>query len=115
MNYLTYDDYISMGGTLADAEFNRFEFRAEHLIDNATQGRLKSADTISEAVKRCMFELVTFISDTAKNGSSSAVASFSNDGYSVTYAEQKTAAEQVYNIIYDYLADTDLMYCGVDN
>lgn len=114
MKYLTFDDYISMGGTLTDIEFNRFEFRAERLIDNLTQGRLKNADTISETVKRCMFELVTYLSKTAQNGNSSAVSGFSNDGYSVTYAEQKTATQQIHDIIYDYLADTDLMYCGVE-
>lgn len=114
MKYLTFDEYISMGGALAETEFNRFEFRAERLIDNNTQGRLKNADTVPEAVKRCMLELVTYLSKTAENGDNSAVASFSNDGYSVTYAEQKTAAQQTYDIIYDYLADTDLMYCGVN-
>lgn len=114
MKYLTFDDYISMGGTLTDTEFNRFEFRAEQLIGNETQGRLKNADEIPETVKRCMFELVTYLSKSAQNGDNSAVASFSNDGYSVTYAEQKTAAQQIRDIIYDYLADTDLMYCGVD-
>lgn len=114
MKYLTFDDYISMGGTLAETEFNRFEFRAERLIDNLTRGRLNNADTIPETVKRCMYELIAYLSNYAKNGDNSAVSSFSNDGYSVTYAEQKTAAEQIHDIIYDYLADTDLMYCGVD-
>ncbi len=114
MQYLTFDDYISIGGTLAETEFNRFEFRAERLIDNATQGRLENATTTPESVKRCMFELVTYLSKVAQNGDNSAVSSFSNDGYSVTYAEQKTATQQIHDIIYDYLADTDLMYCGVD-
>lgn len=114
MKYLTFDDYISMGGTLTDIEFNRFEFRAERLIDNNTQGRLKNIDTIPETVNKCMFELVTYLSNTAKNGDNSVVSSFSNDGYSVTYSEQKTAEQKSYDIIYDYLADTDLMYCGVD-
>lgn len=114
MKYLTFDDYISMGGTLTETEFNRFEFRAERLIDNVTQGRLKNTDTISETVKRCMFEVVTYLSNNAKNGDISSVASFSNDGYSVSYAKQKNAAEQIHGIIYDYLADTDLMYCGVE-
>lgn len=114
MQYLTFDDYSSMGGTLTNMEFNRFEFRSERLIDNLTQERLKNADVIPLVVKRCMFELVTYLSKAAQNGDISAVSSFSNDGYSVTYAEQKSAAHQIYDIIYDYLADTDLMYCGVN-
>lgn len=114
MKYLTFDDYISMGGTLADTEFNRFEIRAECEINNATQGRLKTADKIPETVKACMYELILHLSNTTKNGNSSAVSGFSNDGYSVTYAEQRTSAQQIYDIIYTYLADTDLLYCGVD-
>lgn len=114
MKYLTFDDYIAMGGTLTDTEFDRLEYRAKKLIDNATQGRLKNADSIPDEVKRCMFELLAYLTDTLKNGSVSAVSGFSNDGYSVTYAEQKNATGQIYDIIYDYLADADLMYCGVD-
>lgn len=115
MKYLTFDDYISIGGTLTEAEFNRLEYRAERLIDNATQGRIKGTDSIPEAVKRCAFELVLYLAATAESGSAAAVSGFSNDGYSVTYAEQKSAEQQIYGIIYDYLADTDLMYCGVDS
>lgn len=114
MQYLTFDDYGTTGGALAEAEFNRLEYRAEKILDNHTQGRLQNADTIPEEVKRCMFELVTYLSSAAENGAISAVSSFGNDGYSVTYAEQKNAAQQIYDIIYDYLSDTDLMYCGVD-
>lgn len=114
MKYLIIDDYISSGGKLTETEFNRFEIRAECEIDNVTLGRLKNVNEIPEKVKACMFELVTYFSNTAKSGSASAVSGFSNDGYSVTYAEQKTAAQQIYDIIYTYLADTDLMYCGVD-
>lgn len=115
MKYLTLDDYIAMGGTLAETAFDRLEYRAERLIDNATQGRVKGADSIPEVVKRCAFELVLYLTATAESGSAAAVSGFSNDGYSVSYAEQKSAEQQIYGIIYDYLADTDLMYCGVDS
>lgn len=114
MKYLTYEDFTSMGGTLAESEFDRFEFRAEKLIDNETFGRIKELIAMPEEVSRCTFELVTYLSNVSKGGDTSAVASFGNDGYSVSYVEKKTADRQIYDIIYTYLSDTGLMYCGTD-
>ena len=112
--YLSYDDYISYGGKLTNADFNRFCFRADKEIDNLTNNRCKTLDKIPDEVKRCEFELVTYFSKNTNNGSISAVSSFGNDGYSVSYADQKGAEQQIYDIIYTYLASTGLMYCGVD-
>ena len=112
--YLTYDEYKGYGGTLSDTEFNRFNFRAECEINNATFDRCKSLTKIPEIIKRCQFELVVFLSKNARGGSNSSVSSFSNDGYSVSYTDKKTAQEQISDIIYTYLASTDLMYCGAD-
>ncbi len=113
--YLTYTEYTSnFGGKLSEADFDRFSFRADKEIDNATLERCKNLTEIPEEVKKCSFELIEYLSKNAKNGSASAVSSFSNDGYSVSYADQKTAEKQIYDIIYTYLASTGLMYCGVE-
>ena len=112
--YLTYDEYKDYGGTLSDADFDRFAFRAEKEIDIVTQDRCKTLVNIPEEVERCMFELIGYLSKNTNNGSVSAIASFGNDGYSVTYADQKKATQQIYDIIYTYLVNTGLMYRGVD-
>lgn len=112
--YLSYDDYISYGGKLDNANFNRFCFRADKEIDNVTQNRCKSLDKIPDEVKRCEFELIAYFSKNTNNGSISAVSSVGNDGYSISFVDQKTAEQQIYDIIYTYLASTGLMYCGVD-
>lgn len=112
--YLAYEEYKNFGGKLDKAEFDRFCFRASYEVDNATLSRCKTLSTIPEFVKRCVYELTEYFSKNAKNGSVSAVASFGNDGYSVSYADQKNAQEQIADIIYTYLANTDLLYCGVD-
>lgn len=114
MRYITFDEFTQMGGQLPLDQFNRFSARAECELNNVTFGRLKNTDIVIEEVKACMFELITYLSSVSQNGSAEAVASFSNDGYSVSYAEQKTAAQQTNDIIYTYLADTGLLYCGVD-
>lgn len=111
--YLTYDEYKAYGGNLSNTEFDRFSFRAECEINNATFDRCKNLTEIPEEVKRCEYELIEYISKNTQNGSVSSVASFSNDGYSVSYANPKDAEKQIQDIIYTYLVNTDLMYCGV--
>lgn len=113
MQYINFDDYTQMGGTLPQAEFDRFRFRAGKEIDNSTQNRCKQLKTIPDEVKRCAFELIEYFGKNAKNGSAAAVSSFGNDGYSVSFVDQKTAEQQIYDIIYTYLASTGFMYCGV--
>ena len=114
--YLTYNEYISYGGKLSETEFDRFNFRAKCEIDNASLSRcsLLSTNKIPEAVKRCQFELVVFLSKNAQDGSASSISSFGNDGYSVSYTDKQTAQEKISDIIYTYLAETDLLYCGVE-
>lgn len=111
--YLAYEEYRTFGGELNDIEFNRFSFRAESEIDNATFERCKGLTEVPDSVKKCVFELVEFFSKNSKNGAVTSVQSFSNDGYSVSYASQKNAQQQIADIIYAYLANTDLLYCGV--
>lgn len=111
--YLTYDEYSSYGGKLSNADFDRFRFRSECEIDNATFNRCKTLSQVPESVKRCVFELVAYFSKNAKNGSVKGINSTSNDGYSVSYTEINPETE-IENIIRTYLLNTGLMYCGVD-
>ena len=111
--YLDYENYKEYGGNLLNTDFDRFLFRAEQEINNATFDRCKILAEIPESVKRCTFELIEYFSKNAKNGFVSAVSSFSNDGYSVSFTDKKTLEQQIHDIIYTYLANTDLMYCGV--
>lgn len=113
--YLEYSDYADYGGKLNQAAFNRFCFRAEKLVDMYTLSRLNNVpyDEIPQEVKHCVFELTQYISENFANGSVHEKTSESNDGYSVSY-ESKTAAQEISNIIYTYLCDTDLLYRGTD-
>lgn len=97
--------YRENGGKvdMNDATFNRVAFRAEKLLDRYTQSRVRCMKEVPEAVKRLMVELIT-IEDTqgAAIQENQAVSSFSNDGYSETYAEPLTA-EQVKKIENDLI------------
>lgn len=111
--YLTYTEYTNFGGVLSETEFNRHSYRVEKEIDNATFNRCQDMSDVPENVKRCAFELVEYISRNTKDGALQGVSSFGNDGYSVTYKDPLNAAQQIYSIIYTYLADSGLMYVGV--
>jgi predicted phage-related endonuclease len=121
---LTY--YLQNGGKegMTDAVFARNEYRARKLVDKLTQGRIKTMAEIPEAVKRLMVELVSFeATQGAELTEHQAVISFSNDGYSETFADPLTV-ERVKEIecelISEYLSDetddegTPLLYLGVN-
>lgn len=111
--YLDYEKYKELGGNLSNSLFDRFIFRATKEIDNVTQGKCQKLEQIPQEVECCAFELVLYFAKHITDGAVSSISSFGNDGYSVSYAENKTAEQQIYDIIYTYLSDTGLMYCGV--
>jgi len=61
--YLTYDEYLAFGGTIDEAAFDNLEFEARTIIDWWTYNRLQNEEEYSEAVKRCMYKLITLLYD----------------------------------------------------
>lgn len=116
--------YVENGGTeMDDAAFFRNEYRSRKILDRVTQNRITKMAQVPEAVKRLMVELVTLeATQGAAMLENQPVTSFSNDGYSETYAQPMTAetARQLeMDLIVDYLAEetddagTPLLYLGV--
>jgi len=97
--YLTYQDYRSMGGTLDLMPFNLLEFEAKRKIDERTQNRLKSVDSLPLEVKMCMLRLVSLMSEYAKEleQASNGIASENIDGYSVSYITGSQVSEVIKN------------------
>ena len=58
MDYLSYEEYQEYGGQLDETEFNDIAYDAMADIDWYTFNRLKGQETVSEAVKRCMYQLI---------------------------------------------------------
>ena len=88
--YLTYDEYKALGGTIDQTPFNLLEFEARKKIDERTQGRLNGVENIPQEVKICVFNLINSIkkyaeSETSGNNEKNNIASESTDGYSITY------------------------------
>lgn len=123
MRYLTYDEYISIGGTLDKTAFERVIVAACMVVDRHTQKRLQAVYEPSEAVLACIRDLCEYIyRDNDLRGRQLASKSQSAGGVSEseTYAT-KTGQEvnaEMCNIVYRYLSTetddngTPLMYRG---
>lgn len=123
--YIDYGYYQSNGGRImTDAAFHRNAFRAEKLVDRLTQNRVRAMANVPEAVKRLMVELISLEENQgAELMQRPAVTSFSNDGYSETYADPLTGErvkEIECDLVMEYLSaekddkGTPLLWLGVD-
>ena len=87
--YLTYDEYTSLGGSLDEASFELLEFEARRKIDGRTQNRLVGSEDVPQEVKMCEFHLInslaTYDQSTTNISNSGNIASENIDGYSITY------------------------------
>jgi len=130
--YLTYEEYKALNGTLDITPFNLLEFEARRKIDIETQNRLigTNSENIPQEVKLCIFNLITAIDNYAKSITSATengnIASENTDGYSVTYVKSAQIKEiissksvEIDDIIRTYLLGVifngqHLMYLGVE-
>ena len=91
--YLTYEEYLGMGGTLDDITFNRLEFQAEAEINRSTFSRLRGDTVIPQEVKRLTHYLVdlmrkkelAFSLGKDSSGNDFTITTQSNDGVSISY------------------------------
>lgn len=81
--YLTYEEYKGLGGTLDLMPFNLLEYEARNQIDLRTKNRLVNEIEIPQKVKICEFKLIEKINSYVSTNNN--IASENTDGYSVTY------------------------------
>lgn len=130
--YLTYGDYVSLDGTLAEAPFNLLEFEARRRIDLRTQNRLKETEysDIPQEVKLCEYKLINSIQNYASTldgiAQNDGIASENTDGYSISYITSnqisdivKSRSDELDDIVRTYLLGVQfnnehLMYVGVE-
>ena len=87
--YLEFDEYEELGGSIEETPFNILEFEARRKIDERTFGRLKLLEEQPIEVKMCMFALINSINsynNAYQNSNNRNVASESVGSYSVSYA-----------------------------
>ncbi len=124
--YLTYAEYQSYGGKLAEDDFNISEFRARKRIDYLTDSRVAGMAEVPEEVKICIMSLIKVDSKVGVDAQADnpLIASFSTDGYSESYgsAADQTASLQkamiaiIMNMLYGVTNDAGvpLLYRGLD-
>lgn len=125
--YLNYDEYVSLGGTLEEVPFNEIEYECRRIIDSRTQNRLKNTDEIPEEVKMLENKMIQDLQGyyNSLQKAQSGVQSENTDGYSVTYISSTEIGQLVANNItvlqdlvstylYGVIVNNEhLLYCGV--
>ena len=118
--YLTYDEYLTFGGTIDETAFDNLEFEARTIVDWWTYNRLQNEETYPEAVQRCMYKLITLLNDRDKaqllgksDTEDSAVKKAgimqeSNDGVSTMY--NVVSADSAISRVDDEIKSTIRMY-----
>lgn len=122
--YLTYDEYMAMGGTLDETLFTSYSYDAQAYIDWYTFNRLwketwRTTD-IMERVKVCEYQLIRFVEAKMNQitpnvnadgfNANAQVTRYSNDGVSVDYnvlhADEiyHNCAKEIEGLVQRYLA-----------
>lgn len=125
--YLSYDEYLSLGGTLDEVPFNELEYECRRIIDSKTQNRLKAVDEIPEEVKMLENKMIQNIQGyyNSLEKAQSGLQSENTDGYSVTYisgsqisqlveGNKDVLEDLVSTYLYGVIVNNEhLLYCGV--
>ena len=123
--YLTYQEYLALGGTLDEMPFNLLEFNARKKIDERTFGRLVDKGQEYQEVKLCVYKMITTLNSySSYDTQNKAISSESTDGYSISYGTpQKSVVEakngELEDIMNSYLANividnVPVLYRGAD-
>ena len=124
--YLTYEDYKALGGTLDIMPFNLLEFEARRKIEIRTQNRLREIDSeeIPQEVKLCIFKMINTVLKSYDEEINRGKSSESVGSYSVTYNNDMKEIIKSKNAELDDLILSDLygvvvngehiLYLGVD-
>lgn len=123
--YLTYQEYLALGGTLEEMPFNLLEYNARKKIDERTFGRLVDKGQEYQEVKLCVYNMITTLNSySSYDTQNKAISSESTDGYSISYGTpQKSTTEaknsELEDVINSYLANividnVPVLYRGAD-
>ena len=123
--YLTYQEYLALGGTLDEMPFNLLEYNARKKIDERTFERLVDKGQEYQDVKLCIYDMITTLNSySSYDTQNKAISSESTDGYSISYGTpQKSITEaknsELEDIMNSYLANividnVPVLYRGAD-
>lgn len=95
--YLSYEEYQELEGTLEEVPFNELEFECQRIIDSRTQNRLKNADEIPQEVKLLENKMINTLQDyyISLEKAQSGISSENTDGYSVSYISSNQISQLI--------------------
>lgn len=120
MNYISYNEYVELGGTVDESTFNRLIIDVESKLNYLTNGRLAKLEEVPVAVKKLIVKLIAVYKDA--DGNTNAIASYSNGIESFSYkvdddsSKGSTSSDKkIYSIVKEYLWECpELLYRGID-
>ena len=123
--YLTYQEYKTLGGTLDEMPFNLLEYNARKEIDKPTFKRLVEKGNEYQEVKLCVYDLIAILNSyKAYETQNKAISSESTDGYNVSYETPQmsvmdTKNNEIANVIETHLSElvvdeVPALYRGAD-
>lgn len=122
MQYLDYQEYVSIGGVCDATAFNRYIDRACGIIDNATHNRIECMVEVPQRAKALCRDLVEYLARYSTSDVVVSSRSQSAGGVSESESYEIKTADDIYgdiqNMLYDYLGNetsdsgTPLLYRG---
>lgn len=109
--YLTYNEYRALGGTIELTPFTILEFNARKEIDKLTLGKLINLNEQNQSVKMCVFELIN-LQISINNG-------IDISGNVANY-QPKQINDEIKSVVKKHLLNekledgTPYLYCGVE-
>ncbi len=114
--YLTYQEYLALGGTLDKMPFNLLEFNARKKIDERTFGRLINKGQKYQEVKLCVYNMITTLNSySSYDTQNKAISSETTDGYSISYGTPQKSTTEAKNSELEDIIDTYLSNLIVDD
>lgn len=114
--YLTYQEYKALGGTLDEMPFNLLEFNARMKIDERTFGRLVDKGQEYQNVKLCVYNMITTLNSySSYDTQNKAISSETTDGYSISYGTPQKSTTEAKNSELEDIIDTYLSNLIIDN
>lgn len=112
--YLTFEDYLTMGGALAASEFDELETIAEAHVDRYTFNRLRGepSEKRPESLKLCVKMLIGLLERAAEKEADGLISSVSNDGVSVSYSA--SSPEQTETLLQNKIKSTVYLHLAAE-
>lgn len=115
-SYITYNEYVQLGGTVSEDAFPILERKAQRYLDTLTYNRIPELDTIPDVVKEVLTEFITRLSNFSNQSTEGEIIKqYSNGVESMTFSRlgESELRSNLRKLAIDWLP-TYLTYKGVN-